>query len=93
MVYMTEKSGTKLQDLIDECKGYAILDCGCPNTVCGEKWLQLYVQSLSDEDQKAISLESSTESFTFGDGEGIKSNRKMTIPIWATGEKGTLSTA
>ena len=31
------------------------------------------------------------ESFTFGDGDSIKSNRKMTIPIWAMGKKGELT--
>ena len=38
MCYMTETAQTqpdKLQALVEECKGYAILDSGCPNTVCG----------------------------------------------------------
>ena len=91
-VYMTDQPGTKMQGLVDECKGLCILDCGCPNTVCGEKWIEYYIQTLSTEDQEAIVFEDSKEKFTFGDGDGFKSNRKMTIPIYATGKRGLLQT-
>ena len=91
-VYMTDQPGTKMQGLVDECKGLCILDCGCPNTVCGEKWIEYYIQTLSTEDQEAIVFEDSKERFTFGDGDGFKSNRKMTIPIYATGKRGLLQT-
>ena len=92
MVYMTGQPGNKLQGLVEECKGFSILDSGCPNTVCGEAWMESYIQTLSADDQEKITFEASTESFTFGDGNGIKSNRKMTIPIWATGKRGYLQT-
>ena len=92
MVYMADQPGNKLQGLVEECKGFSILDCGCPNTVCGEAWMESYIQTLSADDQEKITFEASTESFTFGDGNGIKSNRKMTIPIWATGKRGYLKT-
>ena len=92
MVYMTDQPGNKMQGLVDECKGLCILDCGCPNTVCGEKWIEDYIQTLSTEDQEDIVFEDSKERFTFGDGDGFKSNRKMTIPIYATGKRGLLQT-
>ena len=92
MVDMTDQPGNKLQGLVEECKGPCILDCGCPNTVFGEKWMESYIKTLSTEDQEKVIFEASKESFTFGDGDGVKSNRKMTIPIWATGKRGILQT-
>ena len=92
MVYMTDQPGNKMQGLVEECKGLCILDCGCPNTVCGEKWMESYIQTLSTEDQEGITFEDSQERYTFGDGDGIKSNRKMTIPVYATGKRGLLQT-
>ena len=92
MVYMTDQPGNKMQGLVEECKGLCILDCGCPNTVYGEKWMESYIQTLSTEDQEGITFEDSQERYTFGDGDGIKSNRKMTIPVYATGKRGLLQT-
>ena len=43
-----------LVSLAMETKGYAILDSGCPNTVCGKQWMNEYIDTLSDEDRKTI---------------------------------------
>ena len=93
-VYMTDTSPPtedKLQELVEECDGYAILDSGCPNTVCGEKWMRRYIQNLSPLHQEALKYVASNESFTFGDGKRCRSTRKMTFPIWTTGEEGELT--
>ena len=93
-VYMTDTSPPtedKLQELVEECDGYAILDSGCPNTVCGENWMRKYAQNLSKDDQKFLRYEASNESFTFGDGKRWRSTRKMTFPIWTTGTEGELT--
>ena len=97
MCYMTETAvqtqpENKLQALIEECKGYAILDSGCPNTVCGESWIRSYIQSLGPKDSGKVSYEASSETFTFGDGEGWKSTCRYTIPIYTLGEIGEMST-
>ena len=97
MCYMTETAvqnqpDNKLQALLEECKGYAILDSGCPNTVCGENWIKSYIQSLGPKDSAKVSYEASSETFTFGDGEGWKSTCRYTIPIYTLGEIGEIST-
>ena len=81
-----------LQTLVNESKGYAILDSGCSTTVCGEKWLDSFVESLSDEERFKIKIEPSAQTFTFGDGNTVISKRKITIPCWMGGEPGELST-
>ena len=50
------------------------------------------LQTLSIDDQEGINFEDLQERLMFGDGEGIKSNRKMTIPVYATGKRGLLQT-
>ena len=95
MCYMTETAQIqpdKLQALVEECKGYAILDSGCPNTVCGENWIRSYIQSLGPKDSRKVSYEASSETFTFGDGEGWKSTCRYKIPIYTTGERGQMTT-
>ena len=61
-------TNSKLQDLTKECDGYAILDTGCANTVCGEEWMNKFIEKLSDEERERMTIESSDQSFTFGDG-------------------------
>ena len=73
---------SKINDLISETQGYAVLDCGCPNTVCGEKWMENYISLLVEDDRKRIEFEPSSQTFTFGDGAEVKSKRTMNIPCW-----------
>ena len=81
MVYMGGDDEGELKTLMEECRGYAVLDCGCPHTVCGEKWIKDYIENLSESDRKDIEIMKSSQSFTFGDGRGIRSKRKMKIPV------------
>ena len=92
LVVLMSKTEEKQQDLVNASDGRAVLDTGCPHTVCGEPWLAKYIEKLSDDDCKSIEIEESEQSFTFGDGNNIKSNRKMKIPVWIGGKRGTLST-
>ena len=75
----------KLNALLKESYGYALLDSGCSKTVAGEDWINDYISKLSDKDSEKVKLEPSTESFTFGDGKTQKSLRKITFPCWVGG--------
>ena len=92
MVYMSGEEEGELKTLMEECKGYAVLDCGCPHTVCGEKWMKDYIENLSENDRKDIEITNSSQSFTFGDGRGVRSKRKMKIPVWMGGIRCSLTT-
>ena len=81
----SQNNDNNLQKLVNESKGYAILDSGCSTTVCGEKWLNDFVKSLSDEERMQIKIEPSAQTFTFGDGNTVVSKRKITIPCWMGG--------
>ena len=88
----TNESNNRLSDLVNESKGYAILDSGCTNTVCGEEWLQNFIENLSFEDREKMVISQSDQKFTFGDGRSIRSKRKVNIPCWMGGKRGTLTT-
>ena len=88
----SNQTTNNLQTLVTESKGYAILDSGCSTTVCGQVWLDSFIESLSDEDRFKIKIEPSAQTFTFGDGNTVKSKQKMTIPCWMGGVQGELST-
>ena len=83
---------TKLEDLIEETDGHGILDSGCSNTVCGERWMAKFTEKLSDEERQEMKFESSDQSFTFGDGRIVKSKMRVTIPCWMGGVSGEITT-
>ena len=82
MVYLNEQREDNLNALLNECMGSAILDCGCPNTVCGEMWMENYMASLHPDDYKEIVSKPSDQAFTFGDGKSIQACRRVTIPVY-----------
>ena len=85
-------SNRSLSDLVNESRGYAILDSGCTNTVCGEDWLQNFIDNLSFDEREKMVISHSDQKFTFGDGRSITSKKKVNIPCWLGGKRGTLTT-
>ena len=89
---VSQPQDSKLNKLVNECCGCALLDTGCSTTVCGESWLNSYVELLSDFDASAIVEKKSTASFTFGDGVSIKSLKRLVLPCYIGGKRCTLET-
>ncbi|KAK4318184.1 hypothetical protein Pmani_010794 [Petrolisthes manimaculis] len=71
---------SKIQRLVKEAKGCAVLDSGCSTTVCGADWYGSFIQNLSDVERDSIFVEESTSSFTFGDGVTVSSVMRVTLP-------------
>ncbi|KAK4327170.1 hypothetical protein Pmani_002340 [Petrolisthes manimaculis] len=71
---------SKIQRLVEEAKGCAVLDSGCSTTVCGADWYGSFIQNLSDVERDSIFVEESTSSFTFGDGVTVSSVMRVTLP-------------
>ena len=69
------EDNNRLMDLVNESRGYAILDSGCTNTVCGEEWMSLFIQNLSEQDREKMVIAPSAQKFTFGDGRSVTSRR------------------
>ena len=63
-----------------EAQGCAVLDTACTRTVCGEKWLDHYLEQLNKKDKLEVVERPSSKLFRFGDGNPIKSKKLSIIP-------------
>ena len=63
----------------------------CTKTVCGQVWLDCYLQSLSNEDQQSVREEKSETSFRFGNGKVFKSIKCVTLPTFIANKNVLLS--
>lgn len=78
----TKDSMSNAEIFLTESLGSAIIDTACTRTVCGEKWLENYIEDL-DQDQVSHLVQTVTTScrpFRFGDGNVVHSNRKVKLP-------------
>ena len=53
--------------------GYAVLDSAYGSTVCGEKWLRSYFETLDESDKDKVKQSFSQNNFKFGEGRQLKS--------------------
>ena len=70
----------KLNRLCRESYFSAILDTGCSSTVCGEEWLECYMETLSDKDKANMVHEDTNTTFKFGDGKSFASLKRILLP-------------
>ena len=68
-------------NLLGETIGCAVLDSGCSRTVCSDKWLHCFIQSLDDEEKSRVRYQESQKKFRFGDNKLYESMTTATIPI------------
>ena len=92
MGYTSEKRSCKLQNLITESEGCAVLDSGCSNTVCGVEWFNTYLNTLTDFQLQQIEEYESKSTFTFGDGAAVTSLKKVKLPCSIGGKKADITT-
>ena len=59
----------------------AVVDSGCTKSVCGNIWLNTYIDSLRQKERKLIYTENSICQFRFGIGKVYTSNRIVHIPV------------
>lgn len=75
IVLMAHEQG----ELVTDTFGVAILDTGCTKTVCGEKWLDCYLDGLEEADRQLMEETTSESYFRFGDGERQKSLKNVQL--------------
>ena len=81
-----------LSEMGCEGRNCAVLDSACSSTVCGDKWLECYLESLDEQDSAEVKSEPGTKWFKFGGGERLKSQRAYTIPAVLAGKKVLIKT-
>ena len=63
-----------------------ILDTGCVTTVCGEPWMEQYVNGLTRKERDNIRKEQEQKLFKFGDNDPVSSNLVHIIPACISGK-------
>ena len=73
-------SGGHMKGLVRECLGKALLDSACTKTVCGNTWLNMYLDTLQEQDKALVRVVHSDTKFRFGDGVEVTSSRLVEFP-------------
>ena len=70
-----------LSSLVFDTLSCAVIDSGCTKTVVGRNWVNQYIETLSEDERKMMSLISECSTpFKFGDGKSVLSTEKLKIP-------------
>ena len=86
-VLFTGTSKPDIQLLGAEAANCAVLDCACSRTVCGETWLQNFLQSLNEEEMLKIKQYPGGKVFKFGGGEMLTAIASYDIPAYLAGKE------
>ena len=65
---------------VGETLNCAVLDSGCTKNACGESWLTNYLDTLTESDRSKVVVEKSSNSFRFGNGKSLNSEKMVTFP-------------
>ena len=74
------KPDKAMSALIKEALGMAVLDSVCTKTVTSETWLNLFIDTLTEEDKKLVNIRPSDMNFQFGDGIEVNSAEIVKFP-------------
>ena len=80
-VILVTEPGDDHNDILSETIGYAVIDSGCTQTVCGNIWLRTYLDTLSNREHRAVQTEQSRCKFKFGDGPVYLSTTAVILPV------------
>ena len=98
----TEKAGEQvtlytgnhdnLHELTRDARGCVVLDSACSSTVCGEEWMNQYIDQLDDVQYSKVIKSPGTKLFKFGGGERLHSQASVIIPGTLAGKSILINT-
>ena len=74
-------SSDALEKLVSETLNCGTVDSGCSLTVCGENWLQCYLDMLPPEVVQNIEKLATNKAFKFGDSRVFRSLFQINLPV------------
>ena len=80
VVLFTGYDENEVNQLGEEGIGCAVLDTACTSTVCGKRWFDSFIQSLSDTEKAKVEQRESSRNFKFGGGTIFTSLMECTVP-------------
>ena len=75
-----------------ESRNCAVLDSACTSTVCGRRWYDSYVGSMSEEDRNSVKPLPANKVFKFGGGEKLSSIMKVKLLCMMAGKEVMIET-
>ena len=69
-----------INKFVGETFNHAVLDSGCTKTVCGESWLNNYIDTISADDKQKVVESKSDTKLKFGDGNTVQAIKEVKIP-------------
>ncbi len=81
-----------INELRVECEHSGVLDSACSKTVCSRKWIDKYIENLSDFDKQSVVFRESENRFKFGAGDALQSEGVYRIPIYISNRRVLLET-
>ena len=73
--------------LVKESLNMAVIDSGCPKTVCGKLWYENFKNTLQDSQEKMLIPEASHAAFRFGDSKPVQALFKVNLPLKFKGKQ------
>jgi hypothetical protein len=84
-----------LQTILEMCRNIvateadcqkAVIDTGCTSDLSGKAWWRKFKAGKSAKDQAKVVSTEETKTYKFGDGEAVKSLRKVGLHGWQQGQ-------
>ena len=69
-----------MKNLIAESWNAAVLDSSAGKTICGQSWLDCYIESLNKSDKSKVSYNEASNFYHFGDGKRVCSMKSVKLP-------------
>ena len=92
VVLFTGYNKEEIYQLGVDARNCAILDSACSSTVCGQNWMDSYINSLNEVDRKKIKQTTGEKTFKFGGGTRLKSRAEYCLPAVIAGKEVTIKT-
>ena len=92
VVLFTGYNKEEIYQLGVDARNCAILDSTCSSTVCGQNWMDSYINSLNEVDRKKIKQTTGERTFKFGGGTRLKSRAEYCLPAVIAGKEVTIKT-
>ena len=78
--------------LTGEAVNKALLDTGAASTVCGQRWLDVFEETLTPAQKSSIKVKATNKPYRFGDGKVTYASVQKTLPVNICGQDVFLET-
>ena len=90
VVFFTGVDKTEISLMGTDARNCAVLDSACSRTLCGETWINDYIEHLDETDRSKIKYEQGERMLKFGGGTYLYSKGPYSLPACTAGKAVTI---